>query len=356
MTRASDSADLPLAADDPRISEWLDGRLPPAAAAEVERAVRESPELTRLVEDLREICVALRGLPGAEPPSGFSGRVMAALESRSPAAGGGREGGQSPVGDSPRLRPRIWRAWPALAAALAAGVLVTIVLNLPGPRQGPGDREVALGPALQEAADDSPTDSWTPAKREAEKNAAQVTAASVPAAASAPEASGLAPAPAPGRQAAGEYASREAGGSGSEGRLRKANDEASEPSGAEAEAEKADALAMAAPAEMRGLPQPRSAVAGVLAIEVGSTSSRQALERLVAASGLEVTRAGERLELVGPAAATNAFLGELERTGLLQASPRREAKGLATNSDQPVRLIIRLVVPKRQPTADESRP
>lgn len=322
MTRASDSTDSPLAADDPRISEWLDGRLPPAAAAEVERAVRGSPELTRLVDDLRAIRGALRGLPVAEPPAGFSGRVMAAAEQPSRAAAGDRERGQSPVGDGPRRRPGIWRAWPALAAALAAGMLVTIVLNVPALLPIPGDREVALGPALQETADDA----WTPANRELEKKAARVAAA---------------PAPAPGRPAADEYASREADLSRqdrSNAGLRTANEEAGEALGAETA--KADALAMA--------------VAGVLAIEVGTASSRRALDRLVAASGLEATRAGERLELVGSAAATNAFLAELERAGLLQASSRREAKGFSSGGDQPMRLIIRLVEPK--PIPDEGRP
>ncbi len=49
----NDETDAPdLRDDDPRLSEWIDGRLDPAAADEVQRAVRASPELSLLVEEL----------------------------------------------------------------------------------------------------------------------------------------------------------------------------------------------------------------------------------------------------------------------------------------------------------------
>ena len=44
----------PLSADDPRLGEWLDGRLPEAEAAQVARLVAASAELTRLVADLHQ--------------------------------------------------------------------------------------------------------------------------------------------------------------------------------------------------------------------------------------------------------------------------------------------------------------
>jgi hypothetical protein len=153
----------PLEPDDPRISEWIDGRLPTAEAVAIERAVRASPQLAALVADLRAIKEAARAISAGVAPAGLSERVMArlaesqtaddadsdrsvdheweALEAeriaveRAEAAADLAEKGREP------MRNR-W-PWMALVGALAAGLLVTVVLNLPGD----GNREVALAPA-----------------------------------------------------------------------------------------------------------------------------------------------------------------------------------------------------------------
>lgn len=154
-----DPAASPLAADDPRLSEWIDGRLPAAEAAEIARAVAASPELSRLVADLRGIKKSLASLPPSPPPAAFVGDVMAALDATT--VGGAedadveaewrkiererleeeiaeaREDAAAPVDEPMRHR---W-PWLALAAALAAGVLVAVVINRP---PLPGEREVAL--------------------------------------------------------------------------------------------------------------------------------------------------------------------------------------------------------------------
>ncbi len=49
----------PIGFDDPRISEWIDGRLSGGEAEFVARAVAASPELTRFVADLRLLKTAV---------------------------------------------------------------------------------------------------------------------------------------------------------------------------------------------------------------------------------------------------------------------------------------------------------
>jgi hypothetical protein len=155
-----DRHDLPrLAPDDPRLSEWLDGRLTAAEAAEIERLVAAAPELTRLVEDLRSLRGTLGAVPVTPPPPGFVRDVLAAVEAAGAEAADeaeveeewrriererledeiaeAREDAAEPASEPMRQR---W-PWLALAGALAAGVLVTVALNRPG---GLADREVAL--------------------------------------------------------------------------------------------------------------------------------------------------------------------------------------------------------------------
>lgn len=274
MTRPDGSPNLPLSADDPRISEWLDGRLAPAAAAEVLQAVRDSPELTRLVNDLRAIRVAVRSTPVAAPPAGFPDRVMASLGQRAKILPDGRP-----------PKPGAWRAWPALAGALAAGLVVAILLSLPGR----DDREVALVPADRDAAG---------------------------------------------------------------GELARASAMAAPPAPAAALALSKEATSDAAIAVDHSGIEPRQAMAGVLAIQVRTAASRQALDRLVAASGLEVNRDGQRLELIGTVGAIDVFLGELERAGMMTASRRRGAREALPN-DERARLVLRVVEPKGQPEPAE---
>lgn len=154
----------PLNPDDPRLSEWIDGRLSPPEAAAVERAVNRSPELARLVADLRAVRAAARQATAASPPPGFADRVMAAVVAERAVHDGG---GSDP---SDRLVEAEWQAieaeriaeerteaaadleeeigpvraakqptwpWLTIATALAAGLLVTVVLNVPRPDPGP---------------------------------------------------------------------------------------------------------------------------------------------------------------------------------------------------------------------------
>jgi hypothetical protein len=151
----------PLTPDDPRISEWIDGRLTAGEAADIERAVQESPTLAALVADLRAIKAAGRLGPAAAAPAGFTERVMArlgepaadqtdpdrvvddeweAIEAERIAAE--RAEAAADIEATGRRNRHRW-PWLALAGALAAGVMATVVLNLPGD----GGREVALAPA-----------------------------------------------------------------------------------------------------------------------------------------------------------------------------------------------------------------
>jgi hypothetical protein len=160
MSNHSDpQASPPLDADDPRLSEWIDGRLSPAEAVEVERAVRSSPALAQLVDDLRAIKAAARQVPAAAPPAGFAGRVMEAVLSGGDAAADAaadraveqewqsieteriaeeRAEAAADLVPGPAAAASGW-SWPRLtiAAALAAGLLATVVLNRPeeGPRE-----------------------------------------------------------------------------------------------------------------------------------------------------------------------------------------------------------------------------
>jgi len=165
MTSSPDPS-LSLDPDDPRLSEWIDGRLPSGEAAAVEQAVRGSESLSRLVADLRAVKEAAAALPAAEPPSGFVDQVMRAIVETGPGGSDERvvneewrsieterlaaerveaDADADADLDPARGAAAPGRRWPllSLAGALAAGLLVAVLLNLPG-----GDRrEVALGPA-----------------------------------------------------------------------------------------------------------------------------------------------------------------------------------------------------------------
>ena len=162
MTNPSDpQAHPPLTADDPRLSEWIDGRLSAAEAAAVERAVLGSPALARLVDDLRAIKAAARQVPTMSPPEGFAERVMEAVLS-----GGGVAAAADAAADRAvaqewrqieteriaderaeaeidlaeaagerkglaRADPRRGWPWLTVVTALAAGLVVAVVLNRP---------------------------------------------------------------------------------------------------------------------------------------------------------------------------------------------------------------------------------
>lgn len=145
MKGSSEEAAPGMAPDDPRISEWIDGRLDTAAADEVQRAVRASPELSRLVEELRSLKTALAGHEPAAVPAGFVRDVMAAVaagDTTDPAveaewrrleeeriAEERAEASEDAV-EPPRPPVPRWE-WLAMAGALAAGLLVALVVNMP---------------------------------------------------------------------------------------------------------------------------------------------------------------------------------------------------------------------------------
>ena len=164
--------------DDPRLSEWIDGRLGAAEAAAVERAVHASPDLMQIVDDLRANRSALGQLESQEPAAGFAESLLHSLGAVGRAAGHAgnpevdpevkaewqrietqriaeeqaeaKEDSQAPrVAARPRWPLRAWQT-AAMAGALAAGVLVTLVLNRPRVEQE--GRETAMVSAPRMAA------------------------------------------------------------------------------------------------------------------------------------------------------------------------------------------------------------
>lgn len=158
MTGSTDHPAAGMGPDDPRLSEWIDGRLDPTAADEVQRAVRATPELSRLVEELRSLKAALASHETAPPATGFVRDVMAALAS---VDGGGQAADPAVEAEWRRLeeeriaeeraeacedavdppQPPVPRwGWLAIAGALAAGLLVAVLVNTPRD----AGREVAM--------------------------------------------------------------------------------------------------------------------------------------------------------------------------------------------------------------------
>lgn len=167
-------------ADDPRLSEWLDGRLPAAEAAEVARSVAASPELTRVVADLRRVKALLAAAPTRPAPAGFVADVLAALDAPPRLAAGtaARSAGgpadprvdaewerielERLAGEIAEARedaavaettsePRQRWPWMTMLAALAAGLLVAALVNMPPLHSVlvDHDRDVALRGAGQ---------------------------------------------------------------------------------------------------------------------------------------------------------------------------------------------------------------
>jgi hypothetical protein len=331
MAELNPAANPPLGADDPRISEWLDGRLAPSEAAEVERAVAASPELTLLVEDLRTIQKAMRTTNGDAPPVDLGDRIMAAIASSSGgiprvAAAMGKAAPTPSTGTGRRL------PWLGLLGALAAGVLVTVVINLPNDN----GREVALAPAPHK---DREAFGRGEARRESlDELKGQVPSEALPTDALAANAS---PSPTLEKSleeradgANDESISLAAGGSGRPSPQFSAAPASPPPAAARQVAKRA-----------------KVDLAGVLVIAVTNASERRTLDRLVAESGLEATPEKDHLALVGKATDVDAFLLELTRVGLVSAVPARRAaeagklkadeRGDARNTTLIVRVVER---------------
>ena len=335
MTNPSDPTTRPpLDAEDPRISEWIDGRLAAAEAAEVERAVRESPALTRLVADLRALKEAARLVPVVSPPEGFVDRVLGAVVS------GGGAAARATDAESDRVVEREWRAveaeriaeeraeaeadvaqevtpvrqpvggadsrgawpWLAVGAALAAGLLVTVVLN----RRDDTPREIA-----QVAAQPEP-----------ERFAADRSVAGAVSPPGAPAARPSAQDPGPEMEQALQLRQDQPPALAAREAAPAARDLEENAMLRQSESEDAKAL----PAELDGLAAPKPAAsAGLEAPQdrpaVVTVESWTEFDRLLEAHGIEAKPLADReqgtpadpsgdwtLELTGPPAAIGAFL------------------------------------------------
>lgn len=368
----------PLDADDPRISEWIDGRLTPSEAAAIERAVAESSELTLLVDDLRTIQKAMRSTSGDTPPVDLGDRIMAALTSSNGAVPH-RALASRRVAPAPSKGRRL--PWLGLLGALAAGVLVTVVINLPNDN----GREIALAPepekkhdvvaetakglaigekqgAQRSIADRRSTDTLERADdangfadllQRSRRDGAEEALASDEAAFSDAPAS-AASSPVPGEAIAGNterfHASNAVAAPTFAGGGRGQPPEETAAPAPSAVAPTPPPTVVAAPAgELKetealdtvlakqesaresgsaygqGAKKMKGDLAGVLVIAVTNASERRTLDRLVAESGLEATPEKDHLALVGKTADVDAFLQELTRVGLVSAVPARRA-------------------------------
>jgi len=368
----------PLDADDPRISEWIDGRLAPSEAAEVERAVAASPELTRLVDDLRTIRGAMRSAATCGPKTEVSGVLEKAqasgvlkpdLGSRIMATIAASHGGEargilpSPIA-APARSGRRELPWLGLLGALAAGLLVTVVINLPDDN----GRDVALAPEAKKSIENADHQYQDDGRRTAREQAPPgardlakkrdegfVTGdkenAQLPG--EAPPIDSLAANAAPAMAAGKARADLEEAPS-HESASRFANDEARQAGGFGGRSPQLSAAPPSPPPATMPVPPatPSPAVesgernrgqnegeavsrqaaksknvdlAGVLVIAVTNPSERRVLEQLVAESRLEATPDKDHLALMGKAADVDAFLQELARVGLISTVPPRRA-------------------------------
>jgi hypothetical protein len=109
--------------DDPRLRDWVAGRLAPAAAAEVERIVRGSAELTRVVDELR--AAAEDDVEVAAEWRQIERERIAAERAEA------REDVESLARDAAAAGRRITN-WPlvAMVAALVAGVALAVLVNV----------------------------------------------------------------------------------------------------------------------------------------------------------------------------------------------------------------------------------
>lgn len=371
MTGNADRPPPGLGPDDPLLSEWLDGRLDAAAAAEVQRAVRASPELTLLVEELRGLKAVLADQQTSAPPAGFVGRVMEAVaatgaETDDPAVEEewrrleeqrlAEERAEACEDAAEPARPPLPRwGWLAIAGALAAGLLVAALVNVPRD----AGREVAVNgatpvarPTFLPAGDDLGDDDLGAGGAADEQSLADARPAETRALPAAPVDAPLTGdelAPTARRQE--ERFDRDQSGSGrslAENALRR---EAAEPSGESERGRPPMAFKAAAPAAANGAgagvaPQSRPAAAAearVVTVRIDGARGRDALARLIDAVGLKTAAApvaadrardlgretsaaaagAERIEVVGDRQAVAALftaLGQGSReTGLVLA-------------------------------------
>jgi anti-sigma factor RsiW len=68
--------------DDPRLHDFLDGRLPPEDRARLERELAADPLLSDRLRELRALDAAIAALPGHAAPPDFTARVVRAARKR----------------------------------------------------------------------------------------------------------------------------------------------------------------------------------------------------------------------------------------------------------------------------------
>ncbi len=194
---------------DPRLSEWIDGRLSTTEAAEVEQIVRQSAELTRLANDLRAIKRALSQSKTHAPNASFVQGVMQAIDAAVEQSESGvqnqkianewqhieeqriaeerAEAGEdaSAVEESAgreKTLPTHWnRYWQilALSGALAAGVLVSIVIDKSRSEKNLGE-ETALLQKKQSASPSPASPRSLAAAATAQNGTVHLSAAAAP--------------------------------------------------------------------------------------------------------------------------------------------------------------------------------
>ena len=340
---ADDSA--PLSPDDPRLSEWIDGRLPAAEAATVEEAVGRSEELSRLVADMKAIKAAAASVPAMEPPAGFVDQVMQTVAETSPGGDDERivaeewreieterlasERAEADADADADLTPaepgspsqgRPW-PWMSLAGALAAGLLVAVLLNLPSDEA----KQVALGPAesARRALDALEVDERSfasPAAVEADQvaggNRVARKAAGSPEAAALP-ANALARAAGPGSRGGAELRSGRAAEESARRQLA-GGDPAAPPAAAAARLRTQPVEKLAANAEaVASLTAAAPPSPEVITIQVWGAEGREELGELLAASGLRLESAETAGDEAGPRARQEAGRDAAAVTSLL---------------------------------------
>jgi len=125
-----------------KFSEYLDARLSPDTAEQVERHLASCARCARELDDLRALLATVRNMPAAPVPEGFVERVHRRV---------------APLG-APRRAP-VWR-WVAVSAATA--VLALAALAVFGPTLSTRER-ARLAPSPRRAAQNyGETDRWAP--------------------------------------------------------------------------------------------------------------------------------------------------------------------------------------------------
>jgi len=184
-----------------RLSELIEGDLPPVERGVAEEHLRDCEGCAREARVLRETLDALRSLPKAEPPPDMVSRIDRALDGRSARRRPGRT----------RLRRH------AVAMILVVGILVGIVRVLPHDPGLLGERRASLPPARpapRDQATGTEAEETRPAAdedRAASRGGTVAPPEAAREAAPAPAATRVAPAAAPAPSARQQAAMKEAG-------------------------------------------------------------------------------------------------------------------------------------------------